>query len=77
MPTLATPRTEYNELLKRQRKFEEEFNVLKAVVQDEIEESRIRPSVLRRWDRISRDLDKGQGYIFSSTKDALRWLKNL
>lgn len=77
MLTISIPKIEYNNLLERQKRFEEELRVLKMMIQDEVDESRIRPSVLRRWDRISHDLDKGKGLVFSSAKEALLWLKNI
>ena len=41
------------------------------------DESNIRPEVLRRWDKISRDLDRGKGTQFSSLKEVKNWFKSI
>ena len=41
------------------------------------DESNIRPEILRRWDKISQDLDRGKGKKFSSVKEVKNWLKNI
>ena len=43
----------------------------------EAEEENIRPVVLRRWEKISRDLDRGRGRSFDSAKEVKKWLKHL
>ena len=75
MPTITSQ--EYKYLVRRQERMERELGVLREVVKQEVEERHIRPSVLKRWERISRDLDKGKGRSFSSLKEMNRWLKNL
>jgi len=67
---------EYKNLVQRQAKVEGDLNILKKIVLLEAEEENIRPVVLRRWEKISRDLDRGRG-SFDSAKEVKKWLKHL
>ena len=66
----------YTEVLRRQEKLEREFNMLKKAVL-ETDETNINPAVLKRWERISKDLDNGKGRQFSSLRDMKKWLARL
>ena len=77
MNTVAISKKEYKTLLQRQRKVEEELDIVKSLLKQEIEEEQIQSTVLKRWERISHDLDRGQKHIFSSTKSVLAYLKHL
>ena len=68
--------TEYRKLIRRQKRFEKDLSLLKEVVRREAEEW-INPVMLKRWERISRDLDQGKGRRFSSLGEMRRRLKNL
>lgn len=67
---------EYKELFRRQNKLEDAFEALRKVVDSEFDEDRIRSSALKKWERISRDMDKGKGKFFNSPEEAKKWLKN-
>ena len=69
-------RREYQHLIRRQARVEQDVHILKQFLQRD-DEAKIRPSVLKRWDRISRDLDRGKGRRFSSWRQARGWLKRL
>ena len=73
MPTIT--QTEYRKLVQRQERVEKELHTLKEVVRRETEEY-INPSTIKRWERISRDLDNGKGRAFSSVTKMNQWLKN-
>lgn len=77
MSTATITKKEYTHLLKRQEKIEEELDVVKKILRAEAEEVHIKPTVLKRWERISRDLDRGKGRSFSSLKEMRGWLKSL
>jgi Iap family predicted aminopeptidase len=77
MNTMTIPKKEYQTLVQRQKRFEEELKVMRSLLEQEINEERIKPSALKRWERISKDMDQSKGYFFSSSKEALAWLKNL
>jgi len=77
MITVTIPKKEYRNLIRRQERVEEELDILKKVVRREIQEQQIVPSVLKRWERISHDLDRGKGRSFSSAREMERWLKHL
>ena len=67
----------YKEILRRQNKLEMELALIKKTVLAN-DESNIKPSALRRWERISRDMDRGRnGHVFSSVLEMKKWLKNL
>ena len=68
---------EYINLVRRQERVEAEISVLKKIVRDEIVEGEIMPAALRKWERISRNLDRGKGRSFSSIRAMQKWLKNL
>ena len=73
---IITEREDKN-LVQRQAKVEGDLNILKKIVLLEAEEENIRPVVLRRWEKISRDLDRGRGRSFDSAKEVKKWLKHL
>ena len=75
MPTLI--QREYKNLLRRQEKIEKELGVVKEILRRETNDEQIRPSVLRRWERMSRQLDSGRGRSFSSITEMKKWLKSL
>ena len=77
MNTIIIPKKEYYTLVNRQERMEEELVVLKTMVRAEIDEGYIRPSILRRWERISRDLDRGKGRVFKSAREMHEWLKKI
>ena len=68
---------EYEVLLKRQEKVEEELGIMKKVLWIVSDEEKIRPSILKRWEKISRRLDRGEGRSFTSAKEMKKWLKSL
>lgn len=77
MNTVTISKKEYETLMRRQRKVEEELDVVKSLLKQEIIEEQIKPSVLKRWERISRDMDIGViGHVFRSVQDMKTWLKN-
>ena len=77
MQTVVIPKREYHNLVERQIKIEKELRAVREIVRHEMTEDRIRPEVLARWEKISRDLDQGKGHTFSSVSRMRTWLKNL
>lgn len=77
MNTITIPKKDYTTLVRRQQKVERELDVLKKIVQHEIREEQIHPSIAKRWERISSDLDRDKGRSFSSVKEMKKWLKQL
>ena len=75
MVTIA--QKEYKQILRRQDKLESEIELIKKAVLENAE-SNIKPSALKRWERISRDMDRGKvGHTFTSVQEMRKWLKNL
>ena len=68
---------EFKHLVRRQGRVEQELEILKKIVRQEVDETQIRPLVLKRWERISRDLDLGKGRAFDSALAMRSWLKRL
>ena len=66
MNVITMPRKQYDTLVQRQERVEEELSLLREVVREQAKDDFIRPSVLKRWERISRDLDNGKGRVFES-----------
>lgn len=77
MNTVTIPKKEYKSMIQRQQKLEREMSAVKSLLRQEIGEEQIKPSVLKRWERISHEMDRGKGYFFSSPKEALSWLKKI
>lgn len=77
MKSGTVTKREYETLVARQRRLEQEISLLKEIVQTDLEGERIRPEVIRRLDRLSRELDGGKGRSFSSLAEMRRWLKRL
>ena len=65
MTTIIIPKKEYQNIIQRQSFIEKELAFLKKSLL-ELDEVNIKPSVLRRLERISRELDQGKGRAFSS-----------
>ena len=74
MPSIIAPR-DYKSLLKRQEKIEAELDFIKKIVLDE--EKFIRSSVLKKWEKISYDMDQRKGRFFDSVSEMKSWLKNM
>ena len=68
---------EYKEIIYRQDKLEKAFKAIRQIVDSEFDDDRIKPSTLRKWENISRELDNGKGHFFNSQEDARKWLKTL
>lgn len=78
MNIATIPKKEYEALARRQRKVEKELNMVKALLKREIDDEQIKSSALKRWERISRDMDNGKiGHIFYSLQEMRKWLKSL
>lgn len=75
MNVITLPKKEYQNLIRRQSQIEKELTILRKIVQAEVSEERIRPAALKRWDRISRDLDQGRGRTFTSVREMKLWLR--
>lgn len=75
MNTITIPKKEYQNILQRQAFIEKELSLLKKNFID-FDEKNIKPSALRHWEHISRDLDKGNGHSFSSLKEMKEWLNS-
>ena len=74
---LTITKNQYQELLNGQKKLEREFRELKRVVITEIEPE-IRPEVLRRLDRISKQMDKGKhGIVIRNHRELTKYIKGL
>ena len=72
----TTIEKKYSSLAARQDRIETELKRIQKIL-DEQDEGRIKPAALRRWERMSKDLDKGKGYRFSSLAEMRRWLNKL
>ena len=77
MAIATITKKEYEVLLKRQEKVEEELGIMKKALWIVSDEEKIRPSILKRWEKISRGLDRGEGRSFASAKEIKKWLKSL
>ena len=77
MQTITIPKKEYQGIVRRQARIEQEVRAVKKMLLQERDEVEIRPGVRARWEKISRDLDEGKGLPFSSVSKMRNWLKNL
>lgn len=75
MQTVTILKREYQGITERQMKIEKELRVVKEMLRCEISEEYMRPEILARWEKISRDLDRGKGHAFSSVSQMRSWLK--
>lgn len=75
MTTITLPKKEYQNLIRRQSQIEKELSLLRKIVRAEVGEERIRPAVIKRWDRISQNLDRGKGRSFASLQEMKSWLR--
>lgn len=77
MQTIITiPKNEYQDIIRRQFQIEKELKILKKAVLKS-DENYIYSFALKKWERISNDLDQGKGRFFTSVKEMEKWLKNL
>ena len=65
----------YKEILRRQNKLEKAFEAMKKIVDSGFDDERIKTSTLKKWEKISREMDKGKGTFFNSPEAARKWLK--
>lgn len=77
MDTIILPRQTYKTILKRQERTEKELETIKALVKMQAEDFSIRPAALKRWERISRNIDGGKGHSFTSVEEMRKWLLRL
>lgn len=77
MNLITLPQKQYKTLIRRQEQVERELTILKEVVKEQAEDDLIRFSALKKWERISRDLDRGKGRVFKSQKEVKAWFRNL
>lgn len=75
MSTTITTR-KLNNLFRRQENMEKEISLLKETVLSD-EERYIRPEVLKKWERISRNMDKRERRSFASISAMRKWLAAL
>ena len=73
MSTVTIPKTEYQKIMKTQRELSSRVKKLEKVF--EKSELEVKPSVLKRWDKFSKELDKGEGRYFKSAKELKNHLK--
>jgi len=76
MNTITIPKKEYQNIIQRQSFIEKEMAFLKKSFL-EFNEVNIKPSVLQRWERISRELDRGHGRSFFSVEEMKEWLRKI
>ena len=67
---------QYQTIFERQNMLEKKLDVLMRQIFS-FDESSIRPEVLRRWEKISQDLDRGKGKKFYSSKEVKNWVKSI
>ncbi len=77
MNIITIPKKTYQNLIRRQSQIEKELTILRKIVRAEVVEERVRPAIIKRWDRISRDLDQGKGRSFTSLREMDAWLRKL
>ena len=77
MNTTTLQKKEYKDLVRRQSRVEKELAMLSEVIKQQAEDDLIRLSTLKKWERISRDLDRGRGRVFNSRKEVKSWFKNI
>ena len=76
MQTVTIPKNEYQSIIRRQFQIEKELTVLKkAIIRND--ENRVNPSILKKWDKISHNLDQRKGRHFSSIEEMKKWLRDL
>ncbi len=77
MQTITISKKEYQGIVRRQARIEQEVRAVKEMLLQERDEVEIKPAVLARWEKISRDLDSGKGLEFSSASKMREWLKDV
>lgn len=77
MDTITLPRQTYKTLLKRQERTEKELETIKDLIKTHVEDLSIRPAALKRWERISGNIDRGRGRSFTSVEKMRKWLARL
>ena len=75
MNTITIPKTEYRKLVQTQKELMSQFEKLEKIIKES--EPEIRPSVLRRWERISKEMDKSRSIRFKSVKEVKDFFRNL
>ncbi|MBA3047474.1 hypothetical protein KKC83_00810 [Patescibacteria group bacterium] len=76
MQTAAITKTEYKKILKNQELLQAQLNNLQKIVFEEVREY-IKPSAIKRWEKISQGMDKGKGKRFSNSASLKSYLQKL
>ena len=76
MPTITVDRKTINNLIKKQEATNREIRVLKDII-FEIAKDEIRPTVVKRFSKISKELDKNRGRRFGSFSAFKTYIRNL
>lgn len=76
MNTIALPRSTYNEILKRQARVEVAVTKLQERV-DELNQEELKPHVVARIERRSKELDAGKGIKLKNIKEYRAFVRSL
>lgn len=76
MQTTTITKTEYKKIVKNQELLQVQLNNLQKIVFEEVREE-VRPSVIKRWEKRSRDIDQGKGISFKNFSAFKSYLKEL
>lgn len=77
MQLVTIPKTEYNRILQNQEELRSEVSALRKALLTDEDDWKLKPSVKRRLDRLSKELDEGRGRRFKNIKEFSKYLRNL
>lgn len=76
MQLVAIPKNEYRKILQNQEELRSEVSALRQIVAEEFSEE-LRPSIKRRLERISKEMDQGRGHRFKSVAEFKKFMHEL
>lgn len=76
MGTITIPKTEYQNIIKSQVKLSRRLDLMQKMISEFITDE-ISPEYVKKLNRISAQMDKGEGIRFSNPKEMKKYLSNL
>jgi len=72
MSTATISKTEYNSLLRDHQKLAIKVSHLESLVGDLAQDEEVNPAYLKKWEKISKAMDKGKGVIHLKSISAIK-----
>ena len=77
MSTVAIPKKEYNQILKTQKNLSSQVSDLKKIIIGSVLNDELNTRTIKKLEKISKNIDKGEGKRFNTTTSVKTYLRNI